>query len=35
MYIKTKALCLFRHQGKVLLSYGYDLAKDEIYDKDK
>lgn len=31
MHIKTKALCLFRHQGKVLLSYGYDPAKDETY----
>jgi len=35
MYIKTKAQCLFRHQDKVLLSYGYDPAKDETYDKDK
>ncbi len=31
MHIKTKALCLFRHQDKVLLSYGYDPAKDETY----
>jgi len=31
MHIKIKALCLFRHQDKVLLSYGYDPAKDETY----
>ena len=31
MHIKTKALCLFRHQDKVLSSYGYDPAKDETY----
>ncbi|MDH0565367.1 NUDIX hydrolase [Acinetobacter courvalinii] len=29
--IKTKALCIFRYQDKVLLSQGYDPSKDEIY----
>jgi ADP-ribose pyrophosphatase YjhB (NUDIX family) len=29
--IRTKALCIFRHQDKVLLSYGYDPSKDETY----
>ncbi|MFW2057419.1 NUDIX domain-containing protein [Acinetobacter haemolyticus] len=29
--IKTKALCIFRYQDKVLLSQGYDPRKDETY----
>ncbi|MCH7314713.1 NUDIX hydrolase [Acinetobacter sp. ANC 3882] len=29
--IKTKALCIFRYQDKVLLSQGYDPSKDETY----
>ena len=30
-HIKAKALCIFRHQDQVLLSYGYDPSKDETY----
>lgn len=30
-HIKAKALCIFRHQNQVLLSYGYDPNKDETY----
>ncbi|MDH0031651.1 MULTISPECIES: NUDIX domain-containing protein [unclassified Acinetobacter] len=30
-HIRTKALCIFRHQDKVLLSYGYDPSKNETY----
>ena len=30
-HIKAKALCIFRHQDQVLLSYGYDPSKGETY----
>ncbi len=30
-HIKAKALCIFRHQDQVLLSYGYDPSQDETY----
>ncbi|MCG9662533.1 NUDIX domain-containing protein [Vibrio mediterranei] len=29
--IRAKAVCLFRHNGKVLLAEGYDPAKDQHY----
>lgn len=30
-YIRAKAVCIFRHENKILLSEGYDLVKDEHY----
>ncbi|MDM1019874.1 NUDIX domain-containing protein [Acinetobacter sp. VNK23] len=30
-HIRTKALCIFRHQNRVLLAYGYDPSKNETY----
>ncbi|ENU31130.1 hypothetical protein F991_01036 [Acinetobacter sp. CIP-A165] len=29
--IRVKALCIFRYQNQVLLSYGYDPSKEETY----
>lgn len=29
--IRAKAICLFRHDGRVLLAEGYDPGKDEHY----
>lgn len=30
-YIRAKAVCIFRHENKILLSEGYDPVKDEHY----
>ncbi|WEF10561.1 NUDIX domain-containing protein [Pectobacterium actinidiae] len=29
--IRAKAVCLFRHNGKILLAEGHDPIKDEHY----